>query len=519
VTLLDRAESRTNRLPFRPLLALVVLGLLLIYWPSSALAAEYEVEVCTQNATTGDGILTATEGDPGPIFFGACGLIVPDGIRQGKLFGTVPSNGASSWTLLSPENTRIKTLQLDQAFAHSSSSFLDWFLFSGNGAELFHIRDDRFEDRPFPAAGPRSYTPNSRSVTGVLVCLEQSETGCPGGEFSVTLRGMVAVLEDVTLPTVFPPGLGGATVRGIVNVPYNATDLGSGIAGAALIVDGAELPTVPDSNDGRCQKPYRFFLPCRLSVSASLPLDTMTLSDGQHQVRVAVVDAAGQRTVSTPAMFTVHNAPTSTNPPVLTGQAKVGGELTATPGSWAGAPTAFAFRWLRCPAAVTTARDISTCVPIPGATTQRYVPTDEDVDRRNLVQVTAANASGSGSSLSEPSDVVADVGAPVLSRVSLSRKRLLTDKAPAAARMLLRFSSTEAGDLTIVIDRIRGRQRPKRIATLAAKIKAGRSAVLLSTTIGNKRLMPGRYRATITVRDNERNLSKPAQISFAVTSG
>lgn len=509
-----RPHFRRSTLWGRVGLAAAALSLAVAYWPSVASAAEYEVEVCTQSSTLGDGIVTATEGDPRPIFFDPCGIVLFNGIRQGKPAGTVASMAASSWTLVAPENTRFLTLNLEQSFFSSARSFLDWFLFSGTGAQLFHVRDDR----PLPPLSQQSYKPNARTVTGVLVCLEGVETNCPGGEFTISLRNIVAVLEDISEPVLFGPGLPATTVRGVTPIFYNASDAGSGIASATLIVDGTELPSVPDLNGGRCQRPYKFLLPCRLNVSASLPLDTTSLSEGQHEVRIAVVDAAGQRTVSAPVTFTVRNAPTNTRPPQISGLAKVGAQLTATSGEWAGAPTAFVYQWFRCPAAVTSAADTSGCAVIAGATGQSYAPTEDDVSQRTLVQVTATNAKGSASDISDPSDIVADAGRPVLTNVSLSRKRLLIGKAPAASKTLLRFSSTEGGSLTIVIDRMR-RGRAKRVVTLAAKVKAGRSAVLLSTAIGRKRLAPGRYRVTIQVRDEERNISEPVRLPLTVVAG
>jgi hypothetical protein len=500
--------------------ALAVLALALIGSAPPATAAEYTVEVCTPNAPAGDGILLGTEGDPGPLLSGGCGAAVLGGIRQGKPDGVVPSNGASSWTVVAPENTRITALELDQAFAHTTRSFLDWFLFSGNGAQLAHLRDDRLDsEEQLPGPARVRYQPNSRSLTGVLICLEQTPLGCPGGEFVVTLRNLVATLEDPFAPLLFGPSLAGATLRGVTPVSYNAGDLGSGVAGAALIVDGTEQPGVPDLNGGRCQRPYRFLLPCRLNVSSSLPLDTTRLGDGRHQVQVVVTDAAGQRTVSAPVTFTVHNAPVATGPPLIGGKAAVGGQLTATTGGWAGAPTTFAYQWLRCPATVGPGGDTSGCVPIAGATGSQYGPTHDDADQRNLVRVTAGNASGSGSALSAPSEIVADVSAPVLTHVSLSRKRLRLGGPAAAAKTLLRFSSTEGGKLTILIDRIARGGKPKHVATLAATVKAGRSAVLLSTSVGSKTLAPGRYRTTVSVRDAERNASTPVRLSFLVLAG
>jgi hypothetical protein len=488
--------------------------------PSPALAAKYKVEICTSSAPGGSGIFSGDVDQPGPFFFDPCGVAVPGGIRQGlpAESGLVVESG-KFWVLVGPENTRIATLELEQSFAHSSPSFLDWALISGDGTRLFRLRDDGRNGGMLPPATTVTYSIGARSVSGILQCFPIPS--CSGGEFVVTLKNLVATFEDNAPPTVFAPGVSGGAVRGTTEVPFNASDPGAGVASAALVVDGQEQRSVPDVNGGRCQQPYQDVLPCRPTLSSSLPLDTLALNEGPHQVQVVVEDAAGLRAVSAPVTVTVHNAPTNTARPSVTGSARIRGTLTATTGTWAGAPIAFTYQWLRCEAAVTTAGDLGGCLPIPGATAQQYAPTKDDANHRDLVRVTALNAKGSGSEVSAPSEVIADATAPALTHVSLSRKRLRLARAAtsAGATTFLRFSSTEAGRLTILIDRTPKGQRPKHVATLTAKIKAGRTTVPLSTTIGGKPLTPGRYQVTITVRDAERNDSGPVKRPFTVVRG
>jgi hypothetical protein len=336
---------------------------------------------------------------------------------------------------------------------------------------------------------------------------------------------------------VFSPTAPSTALRGFAFVSYSATDQGSGIASAALIVDGVELARNFDSNGGKCQQPYQFLEPCRLNVSASLALDTTELGDGPHQLQVAVEDAAGQRTVSAAALFNVRNAPTNTGRPVITGVAKVGGQLSVTTGTWAGNPTAFAYQWLRCPASIDPAAGTAGCATIAGAEGAQYAPDAADVNQRDVVSVTATNPSGSETAASALSELIDPIdsppkeggsgggpkgsSAPVLTHVSLSRKLLRIEKSATAkaSKTLLRFSSSKKGQLTIVIARLRGRGHPKRVALLAAPIKAGLSVVPLGTMIGTKQLSPGRYQVTISVRDAAKNNSKEVSRSFTVVRG
>jgi hypothetical protein len=62
--------------------------------------------------------------------------------------------------------------------------------------------------------------------------------------------------------------------------------------------------------------------------------------------------------------------PPTKTPPTIAGTPKLGGRLTASPGSWSGtAPITFTYQWLRCQ---------PDCTQIPGATGQSYTLTKAD---------------------------------------------------------------------------------------------------------------------------------------------
>jgi Right handed beta helix region len=112
-----------------------------------------------------------------------------------------------------------------------------------------------------------------------------------------------------------------------------------------------------------------------------------------------------------------------------------------------------------------------------------------------------------------------DTTAPVLSGVSLSRTpfrvaRAATAIAAGAGRgTMLRFSSSEAGVLSIRIERVRP---GRRVATLTRAIKMGRGSVSLSGRIGAKPMKPGSYRLTLTARDAAGNRSKAVARAFTI---
>jgi hypothetical protein len=75
-----------------------------------------------------------------------------------------------------------------------------------------------------------------------------------------------------------------------------------------LLVDGQPYADQPvDPTNASCQVPFSSPVPCPLQTVRTLALDTATLPNGPHSVRVAIADAAGNRTVSEPQLVTTRN--------------------------------------------------------------------------------------------------------------------------------------------------------------------------------------------------------------------
>ena len=106
------------------------------------------------------------------------------------------------------------------------------------------------------------------------------------------------------------------------------------------------------------------------------------------------------------ARMTAELSPRSTAAPTVAGTASVGQTLTATTGSWAGAPTSLLPQWQRCDPAG------ASCVEVPGATVPTYLVTEADVGSALRVNVTARNSVGAASAASVPTAVVQATGAP-----------------------------------------------------------------------------------------------------------
>ena len=97
--------------------------------------------------------------------------------------------------------------------------------------------------------------------------------------------------------------------------------------------------------------------------------------------------------------------PNNTTEPRISGEAREGRVLTASPGTWSGStPMQFAYRWLRCPTDGGTPVG-GDCLAL-NATTSTYRVRDKDVGLRLRVRVTATNADGSDIAASNATGIV-----------------------------------------------------------------------------------------------------------------
>jgi hypothetical protein len=91
--------------------------------------------------------------------------------------------------------------------------------------------------------------------------------------------------------------------------------------------------------------------------------------------------------------------PSNTVRPTITGPHTYGKEETATHGTWTGTePITYTYQWERC--------EGSACTAISGATSSTYVAAEADIGKTLRVKVTATNAFGASSEVSEVSGTV-----------------------------------------------------------------------------------------------------------------
>jgi hypothetical protein len=196
------------------------------------------------------------------------------------------------------------------------------------------------------------------------------------------------------------PSVGGAgTGNGKGQKPPTSTALPT-ISGSAVL--GQKLTASAGSWSGGVSSYAYQWLRCDSSGNACSSLAGAVSSsyapasgDVGYRLRVSVTasnkagsSVATSNPTSTVAPAPVVTAPANTALPAISGSAVVGQTLTASAGTWSGAPTSYGYQWRRCDSAGASCANLS-------ATTASYAVASGDVGFTLRVAVTATNSGGS----------------------------------------------------------------------------------------------------------------------------
>ena len=129
---------------------------------------------------------------------------------------------------------------------------------------------------------------------------------------------------------------------------------------------------------------------CTPLDGATAPTYTVTTGDLGSRIRFVITgrNRLGSATTTSPSTVFVSGpagAPTATAAPLVEGVVGPGAALTATTGTWTGAPNSFAFQWRRCSATT------GACVDVAGATWTTYTLSAADSGSVVRVLVVATN--------------------------------------------------------------------------------------------------------------------------------
>jgi Type IV secretory system Conjugative DNA transfer len=132
--------------------------------------------------------------------------------------------------------------------------------------------------------------------------------------------------------------------RGTQELVFDASDAeGPGVYNITAQIDGQTVySATPNNNSGECAPVgessgvlmFDSSQPCPASESVELPVNTTSLLDGQHTLKLLIEDAATNTSVAYDGTITTHNAPQNTSPPSINTEEPLALEstLSANPG-------------------------------------------------------------------------------------------------------------------------------------------------------------------------------------------
>ena len=229
---------------------------------------------------------------------------------------------------------------------------------------------------------------------------------------------------------------------------------------------------------------------------------------GTMRVRVTARNADGSTNARSEQTEVVSSnaAPlANTARPTITGEARVGQELTATEGTWTGNPT-FAFQWQRCDV------DALTCANVVGATGRTYGVRIADLGFRLRVEVTARTDNRSGTATSNATAIVVPTTPITNRRPTLQIISVRFTGARVYARF--RICDDTARNLAVLVTETRPgvRSANRRFATRVPPRPCG--AYTRNWLPAQRFRGPGRYTITLRARDVSGLTSAPARRTF-----
>lgn len=225
-------EQRRMRFGRHLLLAVAMAALLLLGQPSNARAGSYNVFECNPSAGyyayPDAGFWTNSNGYYGPVdCAGVVGLTV-----QNPVPISVPSY--TSWSLTAPPGTVMQGVRFHYSLYYTQGHFASVWL-GYNGAQLGHWTG--------PNNGSFSSGDNGGYRANQLVAAMQCAGSCPqNSNVHVYLVNLSFEMLDEANPTISALGgglLAGGVRRGTESLSISATDLGAGVSGATISVNGA----------------------------------------------------------------------------------------------------------------------------------------------------------------------------------------------------------------------------------------------------------------------------------------
>lgn len=233
------------------------------------------------------------------------GLAAADVLEQST---QTPQGAVAGWAFTAPSGDTISAISMNRDLFENSEGWLPQIV-NNTGVAL--------PGESCPYTGTRCELSGAANQAGldatslsieVLCAPTPPLAACGGGSFlhdaRAELDGATVTITDEQPPqvtSVSGPLFSGGLVRGTIAGTIDGAD-NSGVQGARVYVDGIQVAQQAASCD------FTRPAPCPTSSSSRLSLDTGTLANGPHTVQAALIDAAGNKTLSAPDEITVDNA-------------------------------------------------------------------------------------------------------------------------------------------------------------------------------------------------------------------
>lgn len=150
----------------------------------------------------------------------------------------------------------------------------------------------------------------------LLKCGDGSNGGpCQQTDSYFGIPQVAVKIDDSTPPRVLSASgsllATNGPLKGEKHLAMKLSDVGSGLFRVAVEVDGDRMDARPiDDNQGGCRMPFVVPVPCKLTASVDVPIDTTRLTEGTHAITVRVLDATGvNAAVVGPVTILVDNLP------------------------------------------------------------------------------------------------------------------------------------------------------------------------------------------------------------------
>ena len=399
----------------------------------------YRIAVDGLQGATGAFTLSLRLGPTNDDFAQAVELVGDEGTSSGTTEGASTEPGEPyylgnsvwySWTAPSTGPATIETCE----------SSLDTVVSVFTGSRVDSLTFVRWSDDSCGLGSRASFD----ATAGVRYSIAVESYGS-GGEFILAWNRKPGPPEPITYPTIAGTAREGQTLTGTSGVWTGA-------------------PSSLAYQWGRCGQNG-----CDPIAGAASQTYALTSADVGHYVYLVVTatNAGGSGQAYAETNSSVRpSGPSNTAPPLVSGEARVGEVLLATPGTWTGIqPIQLAYKWQACDGSGTSCQDLA------GETAGVLEVSPAHVGTRLRVIVSATNEDGTRSVASEPTAVVAKAVQTTVPRCVVPKVR---GKSLRTARAAIKRGNCRVGRVRM---------------TFSSRVKAGR--VVSQTPRAGRRLAAG----------------------------